>query len=373
METMNTKTQRVLILLTLPALLLAAAGGLMAQQTDLAAPEPLTTLLAQDWELVAPSVLQRVEPNGELVTLLIGSEGYAWQVRQVEARLQMLERRAEVVDTAELRQAIRDLEDQRARLTLKAEQARVEGWGLTGESIETLEPILQTAAGCNSSLNASASAGPTSSGPQGSGSGSFSDSCGACGNTEATAYADGSLNGVYTSCYQHHPNNGCGSALSTATCSVNANTNCYSYAYGWAEIPGVGDITRNDSNYVCRPVVASISGPTSVFVDQYSCRLVTWNASASEGTPGYSYQWRYNGASVGTGKSYTRGYCSSGFSQTFYDTVSVTATDSAGDTDTASLSVRVTMVGDCLYYAPESGDAQGLDLQALPAPCIYPY
>jgi hypothetical protein len=379
-------TRKLLTLLAIPVLLLTSGGALSAQQAGLTAQEPapispplLTELLAQEWEMVAPAVLQRIEPDGELVTLVIGSEGYSWQLRQMQARLEVLEARAEQVHTAELRQAISDVRDLVARLTLKVEQASDEGWGLQGSSIESLEPILQMAAGCNSSVYASASAGPTTTGPKGTGSSSFFDGCSAFGETLAYAYADGSYNGTYTSCYQNDPSDGYGSASSYANCTVTANTGCYSSAYAWAEIPGVGDITRSDYDYDCRvapPLSVSISGPTLVTVESGFCEWATWTASVSGGTPSYSYQWRYDGVVVSTGSSYSRKYCSLGYYQHFNDTVSVTVNDSGGQSDSASKTVYITLFDDCLQpyqgVPADGGDGNTLGFKLPIQPCLSP-
>jgi hypothetical protein len=89
------------------------------------------------------------------------------------------------------------------------------------------------------------------------------------------------------------------------------------------------------------PVVASISGPSTVTTDYYgsTCATVTWTASATGGHPGYTYSW-YLGTSTtvqGTGSTFSQSYCSTSQSVT----VKVIAQDSDGHTDSVTKTTQV--------------------------------
>jgi hypothetical protein len=56
--------------------------------------------------------------------------------------------------------------------------------------------------------------------------------------------------------------------------------------------------------------VPTISSPTEVWLSDYApCSTVTWNVSATGGTPGYTFDWYIGTTKVGSGSSYSRNYC----------------------------------------------------------------
>jgi hypothetical protein len=94
------------------------------------------------------------------------------------------------------------------------------------------------------------------------------------------------------------------------------------------------------------PVVASISGPTSVTTDYYinsGCADITWTASATGGHPGYTYSWYLGtGTTVqGTGSTFTKSYCNTSQSVT----AKVIASDSDGHTDDAAFTTTISNRG----------------------------
>lgn len=92
------------------------------------------------------------------------------------------------------------------------------------------------------------------------------------------------------------------------------------------------------------PVTASISGPAAVVLQTVGeCRSISWTASATGGTPGYTYTW-YLGTSTmaaGTGNTLTKMICRA---QTI--NVKVVARDAAAQTDDASFATQV-YIDDC--------------------------
>jgi hypothetical protein len=82
------------------------------------------------------------------------------------------------------------------------------------------------------------------------------------------------------------------------------------------------------------------------YVDLWGgCWTYTWTSSVSGGTAPLTYRWTWNGATVGTGSSYSRQFCtSSGYSQT-NNTLGLTVTDSASRTGSTSIVVQVENFG----------------------------
>lgn len=86
---------------------------------------------------------------------------------------------------------------------------------------------------------------------------------------------------------------------------------------------------------------ASISGPAAVkLTSSTECKSITWTASATGGTPGYTYSW-YIGTSTtvqGTATTLTKTYCGP---QTI--NVKVVVRDSAAQTDQATFTTTITV------------------------------
>jgi hypothetical protein len=87
------------------------------------------------------------------------------------------------------------------------------------------------------------------------------------------------------------------------------------------------------------PLTASISGPASVqLTTSTECKSITWTASATGGTPGYTYSW-YIGTSTavqGTAAMLTKSFCGA---QTI--NVKVVVRDSAAQTDDATFTTTI--------------------------------
>jgi hypothetical protein len=119
--------------------------------------------------------------------------------------------------------------------------------------------------------------------------------------------------------------------------------------------------TTTITHQATTPLATTISGPTEVYLDNYNkCSTVTWTASSTGGTSGYTYSW-YIGTGttpVGTGSSYSKSYCST--NQTV--NVKVVVKDSAGttaqDTHTTYIYYEYIGPGGCLAPAgPGDGNA----------------
>jgi hypothetical protein len=114
--------------------------------------------------------------------------------------------------------------------------------------------------------------------------------------------------------------------------------------------------TEAPANYSCpppppSPPTVSISGPSNIYTDYYnSCATVTWTASASGGTPGYSYNWYIGSTFQGSGSQLSQTYCS----YTGYVTVTAVAYDSASQSGQASFSTYFS-------HDPYNGGGGGCD------------
>lgn len=99
------------------------------------------------------------------------------------------------------------------------------------------------------------------------------------------------------------------------------------------------------------PLVASISGqPFILLGSARGCKDVTWTASATGGSPGYTYSW-YIGTSTtvqGTDSTLTKRFCGEQVIN-----VKVTARDTAGQTDDATYETRLAYTS--IEPCPDSG------------------
>lgn len=102
------------------------------------------------------------------------------------------------------------------------------------------------------------------------------------------------------------------------------------------------------------PPIAAIGGPALVNTDSYtsSCADVTWTASATEGTPGYAYEWYIGASLAGSGVTLTKRYCDTDAVLA----VKVVARDAAGATDDATHQTTIQHTG--LVTASVSGPSQ---------------
>jgi hypothetical protein len=169
--------------------------------------------------------------------------------------------------------------------------------------------------------------------------------CGHSGTTYAYAYARGTAGTTMTEVTQQDPKSGA-NITSNAVASVAGGSgalSCLSIAAAVVESSLLGfsysTSDTNDGNCPMppNPVSASIVGTSYEFFINSSCRSRTWTASVTGGVTPYSYQWKVNGAVVGTGSSYTRSICPANGSFT----LALTATDANAQSSTSSRTVVV--------------------------------
>lgn len=327
--------------------------------------EVVERLLERGWKQVVPEVFQRpVEDNSSYETLAFGSDGLLWLLRVLEAQLQALESHRTGELNPDLEAVIEGhiaMMDQTAALMLE-ERRNGSGrkslgtkWDLDDLLTKLGEAGTKAAVACDTSLHRDANAYASATGPQATSNASFSETCSAFyADPFCNAYAEGWTGTTFTFNGQTtDPPGGYNSASCSASAGVSATSSCYSIGETQVSLQdsafGLVSHYIVKTNNTCRPPAVSIIGPSSVWVPAYSCTTKTWTSSVSGGTPPYvSYQWKYNGIVVGSGTSYSRTYCNNFPTindRTYFDSVSLTVTDSAADTGTATKGVSVTYEG----------------------------
>lgn len=319
-----------LLMLAFLSLALGRAG--FAQEVQPLEPEWLRQMYADGWQKVQEGVLQRDTGRGSFETFGYGAEGLQWLVQSYEQQVQFFEDKYNESPSTEILELIEQLRSKVDSLNVEL-QAAPSAEPFNGEVLE----------GCSFSYDATTYAGPQES-PQGvtaTARAYLHNDCGYVGNTTAYAYAqaiDGTLETYLT---KMDPKNNGTWLDSYASASANGSTACESRAQATVEIPqlGIYYAASPAENYSCpdnvSPVVASVSGPTSVTTDYYTsagCADVTWTASATGGhSGGYTYSW-YIGTDPtiqGTASTFTKTYCNTSQSVT----VKVVVSDSSGNTD----------------------------------------
>jgi len=289
--------------------------------------DALDRMMAEGWTPVASGVLQRQGEGKRVETFAVGPEGLRWAVREVQSRLAFLRSEYQAYPSGDLRRAIRSLRGELAKLQADLETSRD-------------EPLDQALEKCTVNHGASADAFPLSSaaGAGANASASFSTACAYDAETYAYAYARATANGVINTVIQEVPRTGA-NITSSATASVQGTSHCLSEAYAYARYTPANIFhSVSDSNTSCTvPLAVLIDGPSQVDFDETTpeCQDPVWSATASGGTPSYSYKWFVNGVQVGTGSSYSRSVC-------WWDgsfTLSLTVTDSAGQSASSSFEV----------------------------------
>lgn len=347
----------------------------------------VTDLLAKGcWQQVTPEVYQRPVDNASYETVVFGADGLAWLLRVQEGQLQLLESyRTETFNP--------DLEDVIAgHIALMERNARLMVSQMQNTDLEVplappgdlpallgLDRVDKAGVSCDTTFGRDADAGPTATGPDAEANVSFSETCSYFfADVYCNAYAEGDTGPTFSFSGQtDDPPESSGSASCSAAASVSATSDCFSF--GEAQITLMEEVTLEETgsithyivkqNFTCRPPSVTISGPTSVFVSAFGCANATWTSSVSGGSPPFTYQWKYDGASVGSGTSYTRTYCNSfptPFDRLFFDTLTLDATDSEGVVGTDTHNVNVIYEGSgcsdpCFCLQQVSSDVSPLD------------
>ena len=301
-------------------------------------------LLAEGWQPVTDNVLQRSLGGNKTETFAYGPEGFAWMLQRLEDRLGFLADEYEKYPSENLRKVILDLQEEIGKMEKSLDTSQ----------LALAEPIGgETLANCDISYGAHADAYPLYPGP-GVGATAdayFHNNCFYWGKAEASVYVRATQGGITTSDSAGQTQEG-ENVQAAVTLTRNGVEDCYSSAWARASSDGLGIYYETfDANDVCPiPTLAlTISGPLSVFVSGYTCRSVTWTASATGGVPGYTINWYRDGYYVGSGSSYTEFFCGNNWSWVEYVYLSAVVTDSLGATasDTHTTTIRYTSTG-CL-------------------------
>jgi hypothetical protein len=270
-------------------------------------PELVRQMLQDGWTKVAEGVLQRAD--GQVETFTYGEEGLRWTARKLEARLEFLEKEYASNPTEKLAGIIENLKSQLVETDLAAKN------GTAQQDVVSPDELMN----CSISYWATGAADPEtgSTGVKANATAYFHSNCGHIGSSYAYAYARATSGTVTTTKIQEDPRNNSSWVDSAASASAPGNYDCYSEAYGRTWSPQLNiNYEVSDTNFSCptpvEPVSVWIDGPTDVWLDNYSaCKIVTWYANPSGGTPGYTYQWYLNGGTtvMGSGSSFSKKFC----------------------------------------------------------------
>ena len=326
----------VVSFLCLSILFGAQAGS--AQQVQPLEPEWLRQMYEEGWEKVQEGVLRRDAGDGQFETFSYGAEGLQWVLEGFTEQLSFLEERYNEAPSEDLAEVIETVQ----REIDKVSENLGETPSAEAVDASAFEECTQKAFGGN------ASAGPMQS-PQGitaTATAYFQNACGIIGDTAAVAYADAidAVTGLHDTHNQEDPSQGIW-IDSSATASAVGSTGCSSWAQATVSINGdmVFQTPLAQSSNCSLSVLATITGPATATADYYTnpCADVTWTASATQGTPGYSYEWYIGTALQGTGSTFTKSYCNVSTSAT----VKVVATDAQGGTDDATFTTNIQYIG----------------------------
>jgi hypothetical protein len=336
------------ILLTVLSCLAIFAGPRPGLAQGNVSPDPFIHMIQEGWRVVSPGVLQRDLGTGKVETLGLGAEGLRFRMEEMQAHLRFLRAELRLRPTPELRMAVR---------SYRAEIEKIRQALKTTADAKELESVTEkVAAGIDCTIkygaHVDAYALTTSQGVGAKADSYFNSNCGQVG--EVYAHAHGKATGadaVVRQATQTDPATGTrsgGNVSATATVTVNGVSACYSYAYASMTSYDLGIVYEQSvTNTTCPAppmnVTLSDSYPhPTLHIYGYDCYSVTWTASVSGGSSPFTYAWKLNGATVGSNSStYTKQFCGPDQETTYTANVSVTVTDSAGQTKTATSSQAI--------------------------------
>lgn len=324
----------------------------LSAQTDRENPTDLLTKMEREgWTRVMEGVLQRHQGENKVENFAYGPEGMKWALQDLQNRHNALVDQYEIKPTRKLKQAILKIK--------KTIEGIREGLD-KGEFSST--PGKQVVNGCDVSFGYHASAYPLSYG-QGVGAVGDANFYSTCLSGEVYAEARGyATNGSTLTQYNQYDGPKYGSNISAyASTAVGGGQSCHSDAYSYVYNSSLGFYSTSANNNSCPPppvTVSITSGPTSTSITGYTCKTLTWTASASGGVPGYSYAWYEDGYYAGSGSSFSATFCGDNIAYTQYVNISVTATDSLGSQASASrsVSIRYSRSTTCDPYATSTSD-----------------
>lgn len=314
-------------------------------------------LIQEGWTVAAPGVLQRNLGAGKVETLGFGAEGLRFKLETLRNQLSFLREEYRHRPSPEIRRSIRAQRTQIARVLEALDTAKA------SEEIDFI--TAKAGIDCTIKYGAHVNAFPLGGGTQGVGANTdsyFNSNCGQTGEVYAHAYgkATGADNVIRTFS-KSDPTTGPslprigGNVSAAASGTVAGVKDCYSYSYASMTSYDIGvTYEQSSTNYTCPlPMTATISGVTASFISGYTCKTVTWTASATGGTGSYSYTWYRDGYQVGTGGSYAQTFCGDNYTWKEYVNLSITARDTANQTaqDTHSTTINYSGTSTCDPYS----------------------
>lgn len=341
--------KKLTLLVFLLSCLFLFAGASPGLAQDNATSDPFERMIQEGWRVVSPGVLQRDLGPGKVETFGLGAEGLRFKLKEMRQQLAFLRSEAKTNPTPELRTAIRSYRTQIAQIKKALE---------TAPEIDSMEAVSEKVSGgidctINYGAHVDAYALTTSQGVGAKTDSYFNNNCPPqAGEVYAHAYgkATGADN-VLRQATSTDPATGIRSGTNvsaTATVTVNGVSTCYSYSYATMTSYDIG-VTYSQSveNTTCPPMPLTLSVTKSyanatLHIYGYDCYSVTWTASTGGGTLPYTYAWTLNGAAVGTNAStYTKQFCGQDTETTYTANVSLTVTDGAAQTKTATSSQAI--------------------------------
>jgi hypothetical protein len=342
--------KRRILLTSLLSCLAIFAGSSPGLAEDNAPSDPFERMIQEGWRMVAPGVLQRDLGHGKVETFGLGAEGLRWKLKEMRQQLAFLRSEVKANPTPELRDAIRSYRTQIAQVKKALE---------TAPEIDKMEAVSEKVAGgidCTIKYGAhvDAYALTTSQGVGAKTDSYFNNNCPPqAGEVYAHAYSKATgADNVIRQLTSTDPPAGTirsGADVSaTATVTVNGVKDCYSYSYATMTSYDIGaTYSQSVENTSCpgSPLTLTVTKSYSyatLHIYGYSCYSVTWTANVSGGSSPFTYAWQLNGATVGSSSpTYTRQFCGQNTETTYTANISVTVTDSAAQTQTASSSQAI--------------------------------
>lgn len=352
---MNFRSLSVISFLCLLLMILGPRAG-SAQQVEPLEPEWLQQMYAQGWEKAQEGVLQRDAGEGKFETFSYGAEGLQWVVQGYERELAFLEDRYNESPSGNLAGLIEKVQEEIDKLSEDLDAAP------SAEAFDGSAMVECTEVAYGGQASASPMESPR--GVTARATAYFHTSCASyVGDTFARAFAEVTDPVTYAHTVDSQDDPSQGTWIdSFATAGAQGSAGCYSYALASVTLNGNSVFqTPLAENYACPPpVLVTITGPAAVTTDYYgtACANVTWTAGASQGNPGYTYQWYVGTALQGTGATLTKSYCNVSTSVT----VKVVATDIQGWTNDATFTTNI-------QYVPPLNASIGNPLFATTSNC----